>query len=60
MTLKARVLVSAFLFSWYNVRSSIISEFIIFVDWELSARAAHVLLAYADIFHKVGISISQD
>lgn len=62
MTLKARVLVSAFMLSWYNVSSSIISEFIIFVSvvWELRAKAANVSLAYIDLFHKVGISISQD
>lgn len=62
MTLKARVLVSAFVLSCYNVSSSIISGFILFVsvDWELRAKAAHVSLAYADFFHKVGTCIFQD
>lgn len=61
MILKARVLVSTFMFSLYNVSSSIVSEFIIFiaVDWELRAKAANVPLPYTDFFHKVGISISQ-
>lgn len=62
MTLKERVLVSAFMFSWYNVSSSIISEFIVFVsvDWELRAKAANVSLTYTDFFHEVGTTISQD
>lgn len=49
------------MFSWYNVSSSIIAEFIIFVsvNWELRAKAANVSLAYTDFFHKVDISISQ-
>lgn len=62
MILKARVLVSNFMFSVYNVSSSVVSEFIIFVsvDWELRAKAANVSLPCTDFFHKVGISISQD
>lgn len=48
--------------SWYNVSSSIISEFIVLVsvDWELRAKAANISLAYVDFFHKVGNFISQD